>query len=195
MAVEMFPVAMAIDAGDAIAGFALLFAIISFLLSFYSTSVAGRRARMPALVFVFDLTHRQWVLRNVGNGPALDVVVAQRTKGMAGQWYRPVRVPPLGKDDQFLLWWLESSRDFGLGARYHDMVVGDSRALRHVYVTRTGDDISRIYQGHRSRRIDMPQWQDSDIQRHWQIEQRAPGAGSGPEEDRGRVTKTPGSAG
>jgi hypothetical protein len=169
---------------------ALLFAVISFLISFYSASVAGRRARMPALIFTYDLTYHQWVLRNVGNGPALDIVVAQRDKKRS-KWYMPVRIPPMGKDDQFVVWWLEESRDFGLGARYHDMVVGDSRALRHVYVTRTGDDVSRIYAGRRSRRVDMPIWPDSEVTRHWQLPLPEPSQVAAiPDAARGRVVQS-----
>jgi hypothetical protein len=173
-----------------IASCALLFAVVSFLISLHSASVAGRRARMPALIFTYDLKYRQWVLRNVGNGPALDIVVAQRAKDTE-KWYMPVRVPPMGQDDQFVVWWLESTRDFGLGARYHDMVVGDSSALRHVYVTRTGNDVSRIYAGRRSRRVGMPTWPDGNVTRHWQLPEPSPEKISSiPETERGRVVHT-----
>jgi hypothetical protein len=176
-----------------IAGGALLFAIVSFLVSLHTASVAGRRARMPALVFVYDTDYKQWVLRNVGNGPALDVTIAQRNPDTK-QWYNPVRIPPLSRDDQFLVWWLNPTRDFGLGARYHDMIVGDSRALRHVYVTRTGNDVSKIYQGRHSKRIDMPTWDDAEVTRHWALNRPPHPLSALTERDMGRVTRTPESA-
>jgi hypothetical protein len=90
------------------------------------------------LVFVDDREELCWVLRNVGNGPALNVVVAQREQEYG--WFNPVRVPPLAKDGSFPIRWLGRWNDGGLGATYADFE--DRR-----YTSTLGGEISYIYEG------------------------------------------------
>ncbi|MBC8093046.1 MAG: hypothetical protein H7Y15_14125, partial [Pseudonocardia sp.] len=47
--------------------------------------------RMPVVVFVWDPAAKIWSLRNIGNGPALNVIIAQHDRD---GWYNSVRVPP-----------------------------------------------------------------------------------------------------
>lgn len=142
---------------------ALLVSIVSVAIAFTSFAVnfalnqrAAVRARKPVLVFVDDPDARSWVLRNVGNGPALNVVVAQRQDEHG--WFNPVRVPPLGREAHFRLHWLGRWSAGGLGATYTDFE--DRR-----YTSTLGGEISCTYDGDH-----LPRWRDEEIKRYWHPE-------------------------
>lgn len=49
-------------------------------------------------IWVFHYNREQgWSVRNVGNGPALDVLIARRTDDQS-DWTYPVRIAPVSKD-------------------------------------------------------------------------------------------------
>jgi hypothetical protein len=100
---------------------ALVVSVASFVISFLAARATERRARMPVLVFVYTF-EKGWKIRNVGNGPALDVVVAQKEVG--GDWFEPRRVPPMGRDHELVLEWIGHDNEHGLGATYSDFLWG-----------------------------------------------------------------------
>lgn len=117
---------------------------------------AERLARQPALVFEWDGSSMTWFLRNIGNGPALDVVIVQRTNA---DWVHPLRMPEMSVDGSETVprRWLERwSMNPGLGARYRS-ITGEA------YVTRTGDDRSEISRGSTTVPVDK-----AAIEPHWQ---------------------------
>jgi hypothetical protein len=59
----------------AIAVAALVFSLISFALSFWQSLATFRAQIRPVVVVEYD-TGKGWVLRNIGNGPALNILVA-----------------------------------------------------------------------------------------------------------------------
>jgi hypothetical protein len=128
----------------------------ALVVNFALSHRASVRARKPVLVFVFGDEHdrTEWVLRNVGNGPALNVLVAVRSQG---EWFNPVRVPPLAKDASFRLTWVMPYDQVGLGASY-----GDFEGRR--YTATLGDEVARAYDGDR-----LPEWNDAEIVRYWDI--------------------------
>ena len=134
----------------------LALAATSFLVSLWLAHRAAIRVRKPVLVFVDDPDRGCWVLQNVGNGPALNVLVAQR---QAGLWFNPVRAPPLAKDAAFSLGWLGRVTTTGLGATYSDFE--DRR-----YTSTLGGERSRTYDG-----CLLPDWDDEDheIRRYWEL--------------------------
>lgn len=135
-------------------------AFVSFLVNFVLNQRAAVRARKPVLVFVDEGDGKCWAVRNVGNGPALNVLVAERSR-MKGVWFNPVRLPPLGKDASFALTWLGRQNSYGLAATYSDFE--DRR-----YTTTTGGEYSRTYEGDR-----LPPWGDErEIKRYWELEGR-----------------------
>ena len=73
---------------------------------------------------------------NIGGGPALNVLVAQ--KKMGGEWFNPVRVPPCQEDGEFILRWLDHVNTTGLGATYTDF---EDRP----YTSTCGDDLSQSF--------------------------------------------------
>jgi hypothetical protein len=148
-----------VSAALAISLVSVTLALASFVVNLVVGHRAAVRARKPVLVFVDDPEAECWVLRNVGNGPALNVVVAQRA---APRWFNPVRVPPLGRETSFPLTWLGRVNVSGLGATY-----GDFEGRR--YTSTLGAEVSRAYEGER-----LPRWREQEIRRYWEL-----GAGMG----------------
>lgn len=130
-------------------------AALSFVTNFWVGRRAAVRARKPVLVFVDDPEEQCWVLHNVGNGPALNVLVAQRQDG---RWFNPVFAPPLARDARFPLTWLGRINVTGLGAGYSDFE--DYR-----YTSTLGGERSRTYDGNR-----LPNWADHEARRYWQLQ-------------------------
>jgi hypothetical protein len=110
------------------------------------------RAPKPVLVFVDEPEQGCWVLRNVGSGPALNIVVAQRQDG---EWFNPVKVPPLVSGASYKLSWLGRVNDTGLGTTY-----ADAEGL--AFTSTLGDEIVHTYDGNR-----LPEWPDDEIERYW----------------------------
>jgi hypothetical protein len=142
----------------ALAFIALVVSIMTFALNYRHTRRSAVLSRKPVLVFEYD-GERGWLLRNVGSGPALNVVVAQKRVG--GEWFNPVRIPPLAKDGEFLLAWLGHVNTTGLGATYSD-------TENAPYTSTCGNDLSRTAEGH-----GFGPWEESKIGRHWNQPQYA----------------------
>ena len=137
-----------------ISAFSVTIAALSLVVNFLLNHRAAVRARKPVLVFVDEPETGCWTLQNIGNGPALNVLVAQRAQG---QWFNPVRVKPLGKDAAFPLQWLGRVNNTGLGATYTDF---EGRP----YTSTLGADVSRAYDG-----AQLPEWSDREIARYWEL--------------------------
>jgi hypothetical protein len=137
---------------------ALVVSLISIAISYFASHRTELRARMPVLVFVYNI-QTGWMLRNVGNGPALNVIVAKKKVG--GDWFDPKRVPPLGRDHELILRWIGHDNDHGLGATYSDFLEGEARRSGRYTVT-CGNDLNRVRRGSH-----LPTWKESDIQAHW----------------------------
>jgi hypothetical protein len=141
-------------AATVIAIVSVAIAAVSFVVNYSMGQRAAVRARKPVLVFVDDPERRCWVLRNVGNGPALNVLVAQR---QSGRWFNPVLAPPLSAESEFPLAWLGRINTTGLGATYSDFE--DRR-----YTSTLGGERSRTYSGSR-----LPDWTDDETRRYWEL--------------------------
>lgn len=140
--------------------FALTFSVASFAVNLRVGQLSAIRGRKPVLVFV-DEPDRCWVLQNIGNGPALNVTVAQR---QAGHWFNPVRVRPLGKDGANNCDWLGRVNDTGLGVTY-----SDSEGRR--YTSTLGGEILHTYEGDR-----LPKWGEATIEKYWSVQRYSPAA-------------------
>jgi len=135
-----------------IASLALVFSIVSFTLSYLRGQRSSIRDVKPVLAFEYN-GNVGWILRNIGNGPALNVVVAQKRVG--GNWFNPVRVPPLAADSSFVPTWLGHVNTTGLGATYMDI---DGKKYSSV----TGNDLTKIH-GHEV----FGPWDEAEIGLHW----------------------------
>jgi hypothetical protein len=107
------------------------------------------------------------VLVNVGNGPAMNVLVAARAwhPALAGEpeagappWLNPVRLPPIAVDGEVECAWLFVPGDMGLGAEYTD---SDGRP----YTSTTGDDRTVVLEGRF-----LPAWSRDEVVPYWQLE-------------------------
>ncbi len=140
------------DAKTFLAAVAILVSVCTFGLSFWFTWRASIAVKRPVLVFVYDGSIG-WLVRNIGGGPALNIVVAQRRVG--GEWFNPVRVPPFARDSELVLRWLGQVNTTGLGATYTDY---EGRP----YTSTCGDDLSLTFRGTR-----FGPWPEQMIGHHW----------------------------
>ncbi len=131
---------------------ALVVSLVTFALNYRHTRQSAVLARKPVLIFEYD-GQIGWILRNVGAGPALNVIVAQKRVG--GDWFNPVRVPPLSKDGRFILKWLDHVNSTGLGATYTD-------TEQLAYTSTCGNDLSKIAKG-----IQFGPWPEDQLGKHW----------------------------
>jgi len=138
---------------------ALVVAVVSFTMSFMQSQNAAVTGVMPVLGFVYDEDGR-WVLQNLGNGPAMNIVVAIRQNDTAG-WCDPVRLPPLAQDGKLALRWVGLDVRW-LGASYTDV---EGRK----YTATCVNDLSVSHRGQL-----LPTWPEADIAKHWDRVEPAP---------------------
>jgi hypothetical protein len=137
----------------------LLLSILALSVSFLSYRLTAVRNVKPALIASYS-GDSGWHRRNIGSGPALNVVVVQRRE--SGDWFDPVRVPPLAAGDQLHLFWMEHTNVRWIGAAYTDI---DGRP----YSSECADDLTRIRAGHA-----FPVWSEGQIGKMWQREAAKP---------------------
>ena len=133
-----------------ISALAIAVAVASFWHNRRSTIASIR----PILVFLYD-NERGWHARNVGDGPALNVIIAKRQP--TGSWIQPVRVPPIDSGDFFLLFWALHDNAHQLGAMYEDF-------QGRIYSSICARDLTTLSRGRK-----LPSWSESDIQAHWKL--------------------------
>ena len=132
---------------------ALLFSIISFGLSYRLNANSAVNGEKPVLVFEYDAVSG-WIIRNVGKGPAMNVLVAKKEPN--ADWFDPVRVPAIAVGSTFAPKWLGHLNTKGLGILYED-------TTGRPYTSVTGNDLTKIETGHR-----FGPWTEAEIDRHWQ---------------------------
>jgi hypothetical protein len=92
------------------AAFSLLVSLGAFVISLK----AFVNSKRPVLVF--ERIEDVWIVKNLGNGPALNVVLAEAD--FEGRWLKPVKLPSLSKDGSLRLENLKVAAR--LGATYTD---------------------------------------------------------------------------
>ncbi len=110
-----------------------LFLIFSLLVYKYNNSI-----NRPILIFKTESSSDTeiWQINNIGNGPALNLVVSYKVTKM-GKWNSPsVKCYSLGKNEKVTLDWLTGSVDV-IGVYYKD-IFDDS------YVAIVGNDITEV---------------------------------------------------
>src|SRR5262249_49380485 len=116
-----------------------ILALIPVLVSVIAIIVANRavtRSLRPVLVFVCEVRDKVSCVQNVGTGPALDVLVAEKDRNEQ-PWARFKRLPPLPNDVKIQL---RSSLSF-FAVTYHD-------AENHAYSTICSGYRNRLQKGH-----------------------------------------------
>lgn len=135
-----------------IAAIALTFSMVSFAFTYHLTEQVSVTDIKPVLIYEYS-GETGWILRNVGKGPALNVLVAQ--KQPQASWFNPVRVPPLAAGSSFVPTWLGHVNTTGLGATYTDV---DGRK----YSSTAGNDLTEVHDSY----VFGP-WKEDEIGRHW----------------------------
>lgn len=89
---------------------------------------------------------RGWLLHNVGNGPALNIMVAARKthEQPESEWQAPTRVPPIARDAEFELKWLAHSNVAVLAATYQDFLAADTSREPRSYTVTCAYDLNHI---------------------------------------------------
>jgi hypothetical protein len=157
-----------------ISAIAILVSVVSFLLSYQASQRAERRARMPVLcLFPGDVG---WQIRNVGNGPAINIIIAQGRgskqgnrlinlgKGVASSetWLNPIHLRPMSAGDiQSVPWKYQTS---GIGISYTD-------SLSFAYTMKMSEVGSRVME-----HVQIPEWPHADWIQLNGIEKITPGA-------------------
>lgn len=149
---DMLPVQTSASLSDLLAAAAILVSSGTLAATFWLARRQEAVGIRPVLTFVYD-GERGWKLQNTGNGPALNVVVAQKKIGR--NWFNPVRVPPVPAGGEIILTWLNHVNSTGLGALYVDFK--DRR-----YTSECGNDLSTVHSGHR-----FGPWEEQAIGRYW----------------------------
>ena len=158
------------EVADVLAVVAIVVSVGTFAVNYVFTTRKARFERRPVLSF--EDTGVVWTIRNIGNGPALDVMVQQKRVGTGGAdpWFDPVRIPDLARESSFDLPWLGRANDVGLGATYRDI---DGR----VFGTRAGGD-RNVIAPLRPRRLPpelagLREPSEDDVTPHWRAAQRS----------------------
>ncbi len=123
---------MSFDARDLLVWIPVLVSVIAILVA----KRAVTRSVRPVLVFVCEVRDKVWCVQNVGTGPALDILVAEKDRDEQ-PWARFKRVPPLPKDGKIRL---RSAPSF-LAVTYHD-------AENNAYSTICTGYRNRLQKGH-----------------------------------------------
>ena len=130
-------------------GAALLISVATLGVTYRSWQLADRRSRLPVLVFL-DSPGPRWRLKNVGNGPALNIVVAQKFKHGDTEWVEPTRVPALGRDEELALTWVAGGGNVDVpAAAYSDLVGADGRGRGRRFTTLCANNINTVEPGER----------------------------------------------
>lgn len=136
----------------------LIMSITSALISFCSLissilifRMNVRASARPVLVFEYK-PGDGWHLKNIGQGPALNILVALH---QPEEWFHPVRIPPISKDGSIALTWCLHDNVHGLGALYEDV-----NAER--YTSTCGNDLSTTRRG-----FAFGPWRESEIGKLW----------------------------
>lgn len=147
---------------DALAVVALVLSAITFVLAQRFAAASDRRSRIPVLVFVYD-ADGYWLLRNIGNGPALNITLATKASHDDRKWQNPTRIPPLGRDGEFRLTWLGDSDVAVLAASYEDFLGADTARRPRGYTVQMSYDINEVVP-----RKQLPRWGINESVAHWQ---------------------------
>jgi hypothetical protein len=134
---------------------------------------AERRSRIPVLVFDYDYDSdkdRPWRIRNVGNGPALNIEVAIKSGKDDESWQAATRIPPIARDKEFRLTWLGDSPITEIAASYQDFLAVDVPGQVRNYTVHMRDDKNQIVP---KRKRDQPEWSTSETEPHWKRQEEA----------------------
>ncbi len=132
---------------------ALTLSIIATISSIYFSNIGLKTNVLPTLVFVYD-SEKGWSINNVGNGPALNVVVAHQAHG-ENKWKDPTRLYPISENDSVHVKWVGHNPD--------KLMIAYTDVHNRPYTSLTDEDLTTINDKNLSR-----PWNETDIRRIWE---------------------------
>src|SRR6266568_7873730 len=122
---------------------ALTLSLVATVTSVYFSQASLRTSILPTLVFVYSVDSG-WAVRNIGNGPAINVVLAVEPSSGSG-WQSPTQLYPVPVAEQVWLPWVGHNPK-RLGVTYTD-------AYNRTYTSICDNDLTVINGGER-----LPEW-------------------------------------
>jgi len=132
---------------------ALTLSVIATISSIYFSNVGLKTNVLPTLVFVYE-SQKGWSINNVGNGPALNVVVAHKNHG-EDNWRAPTRLYPLPEGETVRIEWV--------GRNPEKLIASYTDVHNRNYTSLTDKDLTTINDKDTS-----PHWDEPEIQRIWE---------------------------
>jgi len=132
---------------------ALIVAIISTWTSIHYSKLNNKTNILPLLVFLYN-EEEGWLLKNVGNGPALNITIVYQ-KHNETKWCKPTRSYPIENGVQINISWVGDNPN-KLGVTYFD-------AYNKVYNSICDDDLTKIFHENI-----LPVWKNSEVKRIWE---------------------------
>jgi len=132
---------------------ALVVAIASTIASVYFSKLNIRTDIFPVLVLVYDAKDG-WEIRNIGNGPAINIIVSHQEHG-TNEWIKPTRIYPIPKDGKINLSWVGYNPD-KIAVTYSDI-------HEKQYTSITDEDLTEIKDTN-----ELPSWKKTEILRIWE---------------------------
>jgi hypothetical protein len=147
---------------DVISLLAVAISIISLGISSYLSIRSVRTQIRPVIVMLYEAS-TGWCIENVGNGPALNVIVSVKADRNL-KWPDPVRVPPVAANGSFALEWLRrlDLRADSIGVYYEDF-------SGNQYSSVCTENLTTVSDGRA-----FPAWADNEVGRHWWQDPRKP---------------------
>ena len=149
----------------AIALLALVVSILSLVFGYRWNVRAARDSRRPIVSFFYD-EEKGWMATNLGNGPALRVVVAHRYQHEDSEWAYPTRLPDMPTGAELSLEWLGHTNVSVIGASYEDFTISRGDTTGNSYTTICANDENRISEGRT-----LPSWQSALVYPKWRQSQ------------------------
>lgn len=140
--------------------------VAAVVIATIQTARTNKLSHLPILVIRWDGQRELWQVQNVGNGPALNIVVAQQAEDGTDLWYNPVSIPAIPSGESFDFLWLGSGESiFSLGARYSDFL---EDSWQHQYFAYARHDRCVVYPPDRLPGWTMPKYEIGDTRRFWE---------------------------
>ncbi|WP_406639118.1 hypothetical protein [Amycolatopsis sp. WGS_07] len=117
--------------------------------------------------FFFDCENG-WTATNIGNGPALRIVVAHRYRHEDSEWAYPTRFPDMPTGAEVRLGWLGKANVAVIGASYEDFTTDRGDTVGNAYTTICANDENRMYDGRA-----LPSWQHAQIYPKWRQDRKS----------------------
>lgn len=143
-----------VTADTILASLALIISIVGVVLQYQLSWKSAAAAERPLLVFEYDV-NAGWMVRNCGNGPAVNVLLMFKGDCSDSEWLFPLRIPAVGSGSDFELSSIGHINVRTLGAWYEDF-------SGSVYWTESTDDKNTFRSGRR-----YPALNEADVKRAW----------------------------